>query len=143
METVTIKKSINWERILGSTPKIKNCKIIIFGDNSGKEMTITRIIKIKIGDQEYIMNNYVSRESEEISIKNKRSEILLELEYNKTTNKGKKKINYNFTEVITYFLVEFFGNRLKDDKEFKEIKEYLNKYEEISLDISENSIWSF
>ena len=140
METVTIKKSINWKKILGFAPKIKNRKVIIFSDDSEKEESLTRIVKVKLGNQEYIMNNYVSRESEEISIKNKRSEILLELEYNKTTNKGKKKINYNFTEVITYFLVEFFGNCLKDDKEFKEIKEYLNKYEEISLDISENSI---
>ncbi len=133
MESVTFKKSINWERILGSTPKIKNCKIIIFGGNLGKEVEITKILKIKIGDQEYIMNNYVSRESEEISIKNKRSQILLELEYNKKTNERKKKVNYDFTEIITYFLYEFFGDRLKDDREFQAIKECLKEYEENSI----------
>lgn len=140
MESVTLKKSINWERILGSTPKIKNCKIIIFGDNSEKEMTMTRIVKIKIGDQEYILNHYISEELEEIEIKNNRALLLLKLKYDKKNNELNKQLNYDFTEVITYFLVEFFGNRLKDDKEFKDIKEYLNKYEEISLDISENSI---
>lgn len=140
MESVTLKKSINWERILGSTPKIKNCKIIIFGDNSEKEMTMTRIVKIKIGDQEYILNHYISKEVEEIEIKNNRTLLLLEIKYNKKTKIGTKQVNYDFAEVITYFLYEFFSDKLENDKQFKDIKEYLKKYEEISLDISENSI---
>ena len=140
MESVTLKKSINWERILGSTPKIKNCKIIIFGDNSEKEMTMTRIVKIKIGDQEYILNHYISKEVEEIEIKNNRTLLLLEIKYNKKTKIGTKQVNYDFAEVITYFLYEFFSDKLENEKQYKEIKEYLKKYEEISLDISENSI---
>ena len=132
MESVKIQRKIDWQKVFGVSPKIKNCKIIIFGDNS-EEMTITRFLKIKIGDNEYILNNYVSRESEEITIKSNRAEVLLELEYNKKTSEGKKKINYNFTEVITYFLVEFFGDRLKDDQAFQAIKECLKEYEEISI----------
>lgn len=140
METVTLKKEINWKELLGANPIIKNCKIIIFADNLGKEMTLTKILKIKIGDNEYIANHYISKEVEEIEIKNNRTLLLLEIKYNKKTKIGTKQVNYDFAEVITYFLYEFFSDKLENDKQFKDIKEYLKKYEEISLDISENSI---
>ena len=44
-----------------------------------------------------------------------------------------RQLNYNFTEIITYFLYEFFENRLKDDREFQAIKECLKEYEENSI----------
>lgn len=133
MESVKIQRKINWKELLGATPIIKNCKIIIFGDNLGKEVTITKILKIKIGDQEYILNHYISKKVEEIEIKNNRALLLLKLKYDKKNNELNKQLNYNFTEIITYFLYEFFENRLKDDKEFEDIKEYLKKYEKISI----------
>ena len=86
MESVKIQKKINWKELLGATPIIKNCKIIIFADNLGKEMTLTKILKIKIGDNEYIANHYISKEVEEIEIKNNRTLLLLEIKYNKKTN---------------------------------------------------------
>lgn len=140
METVTIKKSINWEELLGANPILKNRKVIIFSDDSEKEESLTRIVKVKLGNQEYIMNHYDSREIEQIEIKNNRSVLLLKLNYNKKTEKLVKKVNYDFAEIITYFLVEFFSNRLENDKEFRSIREYLKKYETISLDISETAI---
>ena len=140
METVTLKKEINWQKILGFAPKIKNRKVIIFSDDSEKEESLTRIVKVKLGNQEYIMNHYVSEETEEINIKNNRALLLLELEYNKKTNDLKKKVNYDFTEIITYFLLNFFGERLKEDQEFQAIKECLKENEIISLEISECSI---
>lgn len=133
MENVKIKKSINWEELLGANPIIKNCKIIIFADNLGKEMTLTKILKIKIGDNEYIANHYISKEVEEIEIKNNRTLLLLKLKYDKKNNELNKQLNYNFTEIITYFLYEFFGDRLKDDREFQAIKECLKEYEENSI----------
>ena len=133
MENVKIKKSINWEELLGANPIIKNCKIIIFGDNLGKEVTITKILKIKIGDQEYILNHHISKEVEEIEIKDNRALLLLKLKYDKKNNELNKQLNYNFTEIITYFLYEFFGDRLKDDREFQAIKECLKEYEKISI----------
>lgn len=140
METVTIKKSINWKKILGFAPKIKNRKVIIFSDDSEKEESLTRIVKVKLGNQEYVMNHYVSKKTEEINIKNNRSVLLLELQYNRKTNDLKKKVNYDFAEIITYFLVQFFGERLKADREFQAVNECLKEYETISLEISESAI---
>lgn len=79
------------------------------------------------------MNHYISKKVEEIEIKNNRTLLLLKLKYDKKNNELNKQLNYNFTEIITYFLYEFFENRLKDDKEFEDIKEYLKKYEENSI----------
>ena len=137
METVTIKKSINWEELLGANPILKNRKVIIFSDDSEKEESLTRIVKVKLGNQEYIMNHYDSREIEQIEIKNNRSVLLLKLNYNKKTEKLVKKVNYDFCEIVIYFLESFFEKRLKNDKEFNTMREYLKKYEEISLKISE------
>ena len=125
---------------MGFAPKIKNRKVIIFSDDSEKEESLTRIVKVKLGNQEYVMNHYVSKKTDEINIKNNRSVLLLELQYNRKTNDLKKKVNYDFAEIITYFLVEFFSDRLENDKEFRSIREYLKKYETISLDISETAI---
>ena len=55
-------------------------------------------------------------------------------------NDLKKEVNYDFTEVIIYFLYKFFKNRLENDKEFQMVMENLKKYEEMTLQISENSI---
>lgn len=140
MESVTLKKEINWEELLGANPILKNRKEIVFFNHLDKQIFLTRIIKIKISDQEYIMSCYDSEEVEEIQVKNKMSLVLLEVKYYKKKNDLKKKVNYNFAEVICYFLVEYFKDRLENDKEFQAIKKFLEKYEEISLEISENSI---
>lgn len=139
METVTIKKRINWEELLGANPREKSKKILIFmGSNSQKY--ITKIQKSLIGSEEYIMIHKIDPQVEEILIKSKRSELLLEVKYNKKTNEGYKKVNYKFYKIITYFLVQFFGERLKADQEFQAIKECLKENEIISLEISECSI---
>ena len=140
METVILKKEINWQKILGFAPKIKNRKITRFFNELEKIEELTQIIKVKVGEKEYILNHYNSNEVEEIQIKNDKSILLLELKYNKKTNDLKKRVNYDFTEIIVYFLFEFFSDRLENDKEFREIREYLKKYETISLDISETAI---
>lgn len=137
METVTLKKEINWEKILGFAPKIKNRKEIWFFNELGKQISLTKIIKVKIGEGEYILNYYDSEEVEEIEIKNKKSILLLSLKYDKKTGKLKKKVNYNFSEIIIYFLETFFQKRIQNDKEFNSIKKMLEEYSEISLEISE------
>ena len=140
METVILKKEINWQKILGGTPIIKNRKEIKFSGELDNSMYLTRIIKVKILEEEYILNQYISNKSEEIEIKNKKSILLLSLKYDKKTGKLKKKVNYNFSEIIIYFLYKFFKNRLENDKEFQMVMENLKKYEEMTLQISENSI---
>lgn len=140
MESVTLKKEINWDELLGANPKIKNCKEIRFFNELGKQISLTKITKIKVSDQEYIMNYYDSEEVEELQIKNNRGLLLLELKYNKKTGDLKKKVNYDFYKVIIYFLFNFFGERLKDDQEFQDIKECLKENEIIFLQISECSI---
>ena len=140
METVTIKKRINWEELLGANPIIKNRKITGFFDELEKESFLTRSIKLKIADKEYIMYQNLSNEFEEIIIKSNRAVLILSLKYDKKKKKVTKKVNYEFAEVIVYFLVTFFEERLKNDKEFRAIMEYLKKYETISLDISETAI---
>lgn len=140
MESVTLKKEINWDELLGANPKIKNCKEIRFFNELEKQISLTKITKIKVSDQEYIMNYYDSEEVEELQIKNNRGLLLLELKYNKKTGDLKKKVNYDFYKVIIYFLFNFFGERLKDDQEFQDIKECLKENEIISLQISECSI---
>lgn len=137
METVTIKKSINWQKILGGNPIIKNRKEIKFSGELDNSMYLTRIIKVKILEEEYILNQYISNKSEEIEIKNKKSILLLSLKYDKKTGKLKKKVNYNFSEIIIYFLETFFQKRIQNDKEFNSIKKMLEEYSEISLEISE------
>ena len=107
---------------------MKNRKEIWFFNELGKQISLTRIIKVKIGEGEYILNYYDSEEVEELQIKNNRSLSLLELKYNKQTKKGLKKVNYNFYKVITYFLVRFFEERLQNDKEFQVIIKELEKY---------------
>ena len=139
MKTGTIKKEINWQRVLGDDPILKNRKVIIFADGE-KERSITRIVKVKIGSKEYILNQYLSKNIEEIEIKNNRAILLLSLKYDKKKNDLKKEVNYDSTEVIIYFLYNFFKNRLEDDKEFQMVMENLKKYEEMTLQISENSI---
>lgn len=139
MERVEIKKSINWEELLGANPREKSKKIQIFMGSDYKKY-ITKTKKILIGSEEYIMIHKIDPQLEEIQIKNKRTEVLLELEYNRKTNDLKKKINYEFYRIICYFLVEYFKDRLENDKEFQAIKKFLEKYEEISLEISECSI---
>ena len=139
METVELKKEINWQKVFGVSPKIKNLKGIFYYGLENEDSR-TRIVKIKIGDQEYILNHYISHKSEEITIKSNRSILLLEVTYDKETNDVKKKVNYDFTEVIVYFLVNFFYKRLENNEKFQGIKECLKEYEEISLEISENSI---
>lgn len=140
MESVKIQRKINWDELLGANPKIKNCKEIRFFNELGKQISLTKITKIKVSDQEYIMNYYDSEEVEELQIKNNRGLLLLELKYNKKTGDLKKKVNYDFYKVIIYFLFNFFGERLKDDQEFQDIKECLKGNEIISLQISECSI---
>lgn len=137
MESVKFLKEIKWEKVLGGKPRIKNLKEIKFFGELEKQTSLTRIIKLKILDQEYIMNHYDSCEIEQIEIKNNRSVLLLKLNYNKKTEKLVKKVNYDFCEIVIYFLESFFEKRLKNDKEFNTIREYLKKYEEISLEISE------
>ena len=127
METVTLKKEINWEKILGFAPKIKNRKEILFVNELEKRDSITKIIKVKIGEGEYILNYYDSEEVEELQIKNNRSLSLLELKYNKQTKKGLKKVNYNFYKVICYFLFEFFSDRLEKDEDFQSIMKELEE----------------
>lgn len=137
METVTLKKEINWQKILGGNPIIKNRKEIKFSGELDNSMYLTRIIKVKILEEEYILNQYISNKSEEIEIKNKKSILLLSLKYDKKTGKLKKKVNYNFSEIIIYFLETFFQKRIQNDKEFNSIKKMLEEYSEISLEISE------
>ena len=127
METGTIKKEINWQKVFGSNPCMKNRKEIWFFNELGKQISLTRIIKVKIGEGEYILNYYDSEEVEELQIKNNRSLSLLELKYNKQTKKGLKKVNYNFYKVICYFLFEFFSNRLEKDEDFQSIMKELQK----------------
>lgn len=138
MESVKFLKEIKWEKVLGGKPRIKNRKVIIFDDDS--EKALTRIVKVKIDNKEYIMNHYNSEKLEEISIKNNRALSLLELKYDKKNNTGLKKVNYEFVEVIAYFLITFFEKRLRNDKEFNSIKKILEEYEEISLEINESAI---
>ena len=140
MESVRIRKEINWKKLLGGNPIIKNRKEIKFSGELDNSMYLTRIIKVKILEEEYIFNQYISNKSEEIEIKNKKSILLLSLKYDKKNNELTKQVNYHFAEVICYFLVTFFEERLKNDKEFRAIMEYLKKYETISLDISETAI---
>lgn len=137
MESVKFLKEIKWEKVLGGKPRIKNLKEIKFFGELEKKTSLTRIIKLKILDQEYIMNHYDSSEIEQIEIKNNRSVLLLKLNYNKKTEKLVKKVNYDFCEIVIYFLETFFQKRLQNDKEFNSIKKMLEKYSEISLEISE------
>lgn len=137
MESVKFLKEIKWEKVLGGKPRIKNLKEIKFFGELEKQTSLTRIIKLKILDQEYIMNHYDSCEIEQIEIKNNRSVLLLKLNYNKKTEKLVKKVNYDFCEIVIYFLETFFQKRLQNDKEFNSIKKMLEKYSEISLEISE------
>lgn len=141
METGTNKKSINWQKVFGSNPCMKNRKEIRFFNGLGEIDYLTKIIKVKIDNQEYIMSYYYGpNEVEEIEIKNNRSVLILSLKYDKKKNDLKKEVNYDFTEVIIYFLYKFFKNRLENDKEFQMVMENLKKYEEMTLQISENSI---
>ena len=141
METGTNKKSINWQKVFGSNPCMKNRKEIRFFNGLGEIDYLTKIIKVKIDNQEYIMSYYYgSNEVEEIEIKNNRSVLILSLKYDKKKNEGVKKVNYNFYKVICYFLVEYFKDRLEKDQDFQAIMKELEKYQEISLDISETAI---
>lgn len=140
MESVRIRKEINWEKVLGGKPKIKNRKEIKFFGELDNSIYLTKIIKVKILEEEYILNQYISNKSEEIEIKNKKSVLLLSLKYDKKNNELTKQVNYHFAEVICYFLVTFFDKRLQNDKEFIAVKKILEKYSEISLEISECAI---
>ena len=140
METVKIKKSINWKKLLGEDPKIKNRKEIRFFNGLGEIDYLTKIIKVKIDNQEYVMSYYNSYEVEEIEIKNNRAVLLLSLKYDKKNDEGYKKVNYEFAEVIVYFLFEFFKDRLEKDQDFQAIMKELDKYQEFSLEISESVI---
>ena len=140
METVKIKKSINWKKLLGEDPKIKNRKEIRFFNGLGEIDYLTKIIKVKIDNQEYVMSYYNSYEIEEIEIENNRAVLLLSLKYDKKNDEGYKKVNYEFAEVIVYFLFEFFKDRLEKDQDFQAIMKELDKYQEFSLEISESAI---
>ena len=136
MEAVTLKKEINWQKVLGSNPCMKNEKIQIFmGSDFQKYITKTK--KILVGSEEYIMIHRIDPKAEEILIKTNRSLLVLEVKYNKKTNDLKKNVNYDFYKVIIYFLETFFQKRLQNDKEFNSIKKMLEEYSEISLEISE------
>ena len=141
MESLLIKKEINWQKVFGSNPCMKNRKEIRFFNGLGEIDYLTKIIKVKIDNQEYIMSYYYgSNEVEEIEIKNNRAVLLLSLKYDKKNDEGYKKVNYEFAEVIVYFLFEFFKDRLEKDQDFQAIMKELEKYQELSLEISESAI---
>ena len=131
MESLLIKKEINWQKVFGSNPCMKNRKEIRFFNGLGEIDYLTKIIKVKIDNQEYIMSYYNSYEVEEIEIKNNRAVLLLSLKYDKKNDEGYKKVNYNFYKVITYFLVRFFEERLEKDQDFQAVMKELEKYQEI------------
>ena len=128
MKTGTIKKSINWEELLGANPILKNRKEIWFVNELDNEISLTQITRVKIKDREYSINYYSSYEVEELQIKDNRAILILELKYDKKKKKGLKKVNYNFTEVICYFLVTFFEERLEKDQDFQAVMKELDKY---------------
>jgi len=128
MESLLIKKEINWQKVFGSNPCMKNRKEIRFFNGLGEIDYLTKIIKVKIDNQEYIMSYYYgSNEVEEIEIKNNRAVLLLSLKYDKKNDEGYKKVNYNFYKVICYFLVEYFKDRLEKDENFESIMKELEK----------------
>ena len=107
---------------------MKNRKEIRFFNGLGEIDYLTKIIKVKIDNQEYIMSYYYgSNEVEEIEIKNNRAVLLLSLKYDKKNDEGYKKVNYNFYKVICYFLVEYFKDRLEKDENFESIMKELEK----------------
>ena len=125
MESLLIKKEINWQKVFGSNPCMKNRKEIRFFNGLGEIDYLTKIIKVKIDNQEYIMSYYYgSNEVEEIEIKNNRAVLLLSLKYDKKNDEGYKKVIY---KVICYFLVEYFKDRLEKDENFESIMKELEK----------------
>ena len=83
METGTIKKSINWEELLGANPILKNRKEIWFINELDNEISLTQITRVKIKEKEYSINYYSSYEVEELQIKDNRAILILELKYDK------------------------------------------------------------